>query len=411
MQLSFSLRKDKKNKNGLMPIQLNITFNNQKIRQTVKEVRVLEKDWKKERIKPNLKSEKYNFHTEYNKILEDLETKVNTIFRFIHLNEILPTKDIILKKLQDHDFGKEKLVYNFFDKYEEFIESRTHTHAKGTITKYKSCGKFFRDFSERKNYVLRFDTIDIQFFEAFGKYCFTEKQTLNNYFAKLIKVLKTFMNWSLEREYHDNLSFKKFKAPEDDIDVIYLTTEELMILYNYKFNDIELDKARDFYCMGAFTGLRISDLNNLSNANISENEITLTNIKTKTTNRTIPLNKYSSEIIEKYKDSIHFPIPKITKNKVNRDIKKACRIAKINKEINTTRYIGSTVVNRTNKKHELITIHTARKTFITNSLFLGMKEHIVKEISNHSDDKSFKKYVHVSNIQKKSAMTNTWDKI
>lgn len=411
MQSSFSLRKDKKNKTGHMPVQLNITLNSSKIRLSVKGVKSLEKDWKKERIKSNLTKEDYNFHVEHNKKLDEIEDKITTIFRFIYLNDIPPTKQFIEEKLKDDNFGKEKLTFDFFDKYQEFIDSRIHTHAKGTITAYKSCMKFYKEFGERKNYPLRFDTIDVKFYEAFGKYCFEEKQTLNNYFAKLVKRLKTFMNWSLEREYHENTSFKKFKAPEDDIDVIYLTIEELMTLYNYSFDDVDLEQARDFYCMGAFTGLRISDLNNLSNANISDDVITITNIKTKTTNRTIPLNRFSKEILNKYKNTIHYPLPTITKNKVNSDIKKACRIAKINTIVKTTRYIGSERKERSNKKYELITIHTARKSFITNSLVMGMKEHITKEISNHSDARSFKKYVHVSNIQKQEEMSNTWDKI
>ena len=66
MELTFNLRKDKIDKNGFAPVRLLITVNGQRIRKAVQGVKVIPKDWNKERIKPNLKSEKYNFHLEHN---------------------------------------------------------------------------------------------------------------------------------------------------------------------------------------------------------------------------------------------------------------------------------------------------------------------------------------------------------
>lgn len=88
MQVSFTLRKDKITKSGLMPVRMLITSNGERIRKSVRNVKTLEKYWKNQRIKPNLKSEDYNFHVEYNKQLDDLENKVKLIFRYALLNDI-----------------------------------------------------------------------------------------------------------------------------------------------------------------------------------------------------------------------------------------------------------------------------------------------------------------------------------
>ena len=64
MQVSFTLRKDKITKSGLMPVSMLITSKGERIRKSVPNVKTLEKYWKNERIKPNLKSEEYNYHIE-----------------------------------------------------------------------------------------------------------------------------------------------------------------------------------------------------------------------------------------------------------------------------------------------------------------------------------------------------------
>ena len=45
----------------------------------------------------------------------------------------------------------------------------------------------------------------------------------------------------------------------------------------------------------------------------------------------------------------------------------------------------------------VLSSHIARKTFITNSLILGMSESEVKKISGHKDDRSFRRYVEMGN--------------
>lgn len=43
--------------------------------------------------------------------------------------------------------------------------------------------------------------------------------------------------------------------------------------------------------------------------------------------------------------------------------------------------------------YEVLTTHVGRKSFITNSLILGIPERVVKEVSGHKDEKSFQQYV------------------
>ncbi|AWX44836.1 hypothetical protein HME9304_01841 [Flagellimonas maritima] len=409
LQVSYNLRYENINKDGLVPIRLIVSYNSCRVRKRVPDVKVLPKDWKDQRIKPNLKHECYNYHLEYNLVLDDLENKIKQLYRLSLINGKTLTNEAIKHCLEDK--ASILIKKDFFQSLEEFVETHKSVRAKGTIKKYNSCIAFIKAFEKSVGYGLGFESINHRFLEAFRDYAFLERSTMNNYYSKLIAFIKTFMNWSLERGYHDNLEFKKFKRNEDDIEVIYLTMKELMVLYHHVFKSKRLSNVRDIYCFGCFTGLRFSDLRKLRPSNVRGEFLSLTIQKTKMTNHVIPLNKMAKEILARYKNTIYEPLPKLSGQKFNEYIKECCQEVGLNEPITITRYIGRKRIDTTRPKYALITSHTARKTFVTNSLILGMSDKVVKNITGHKDEASFMKYVKIAEDFKANEMSRTWDKI
>jgi len=350
MQVSFHLRKDKLTKEGKCPVRMLLSIEGIKIFKVISGVSVKSGQWdlKKERIKAPRKSDEYNFHIEHNKKIDYYESKIKELFRYILLNEIPVSKDYINAQIKS-DFKQITIKHEFYACYEEFIETHKSIRATNTLKSYRTAVNFIKDFEEHKGYQVRFDTIG--------------------------------------------------------------TMDELMQLYNHEFKSHKLEKVRDLYCFGCFTGLRFSDIKSLKTSNIFENHISITIKKTKTVAHKIPLNNFSKSILEKYIDTIYEPIPKISDVKFNKYIKECCSEAKINELMSITRYIGQKRIDKTVPKHELITSHTARKTFVTNSLVLGMKEMVVRNITGHKKEASFKRYVKIAEDLKQSEMDNTWNKI
>ncbi|WP_405610837.1 tyrosine-type recombinase/integrase [Polaribacter sp. Asnod1-A03] len=412
MKVSFHLRKDKANKEGLMPVRMLITAKDCKIFKVIKGVNCKEYFWDKrsERLNPPRKNSPYNYHIEYNKIIDEREDEIKKLFRYMLLNNINPTKDYILEKLEN-GLDKVNLTHEFFPTFEEFKDSSKSTKTARTIKSYVTTINFLKDFESYSGIRLLFDSIDSTFFEKLQDYTFTERKNKNSYFAFIIKVLKTFMNWSLDKEYHNNLKYKKFKAKEDETEIIYLTMDELMKLYNHDFESPRLNQVRDMYVFNSVTGLRISDYKALKPSNVKKDYLLITVQKTKAINTKIPLNKFSREILERYKDTIHEPLPVISDQKLNKYIKECCKIVEIDTMITKTRYVGQKRIEKTVPKYELITSHTARKTFVTNSLILGMKEMVVRNITGHKKEESFRRYVKIADDFKRKEMDNTWDKI
>ncbi|WP_435315390.1 tyrosine-type recombinase/integrase [Cellulophaga fucicola] len=412
MQVSFYLDKSNLDKNGEASVFYSLTFENTRIRKKVKGIKVKPNHWvlKSQRVKTPLKSEAYNHHIEYNKILDEKEGSFKKLIRYILLNNITPTKDFVLEKINSN-LDSVKLTHTFFESFYEFIETSKSTKVPRTIKSYTTTLNFLKSFEEANNLKITFDSIDNSFFEKLQDFTFLEKKNKNSYLAFIVKVLKTFLNWAYDREYHSNLKYKKFKAREDETEIIYLTMDELMKLYYFEFESARLSHVRDVYCFNAFSGLRISDTSTLKPSNIFKDHISITIKKTRAANTKIPLNKFTKEILSRYKDTIYEPLPIISDQKFNKYIKECCQKVGINTPITITRYIGQKRLDKTVPKFQLITSHTARKTFVTNSLILGMKEMVIRNITGHKKEESFRRYVKIAEDFKKQEMDNTWNKI
>jgi integrase len=158
-----------------------------------------------------------------------------------------------------------------------------------------------------------------------------------------------------------------------------------------------------------FTGLRVSDLRDLTREHIKEDEIQKTIVKTQKIER-IPLNRYAKEILAKYQGDESTVFPTISAQKLNDYIKDCCEEIKMNEQVRIQQFIGGKVKTVVKPKYEFITNHVARKTFVTLSFIFGMDTKIIKSITGHKKDSSFNKYIKIAEEYKKEALKFAWDK-
>lgn len=413
--VSFNLLKSKRNKQGECPVMMVLTFAGMRIRKQLK-VKAKEKHWSdaKNKIKPPFKGEPDNNYEVYNAVLDKYQNKVKNIFNDALLNDIKLTKEYVENQLNDKFLS---LVRNrhFFEVFTEFTETYKSTKAERTFKKHNTALNFFREFESYTKYELRFDSINLEFFDRLQKYAFIErvsnKKTAcsDNYFASLVASLKTFLAWAYDRGYNRFEIYKKFKAPERDIDIIYLTFEELMKLNDHTFDNDRLSRIRDIYCFGCFTGLRYSDLKALNASHIQGAVITKTIIKTKEKLK-IYLNDFALDILKKYENTPYYPLPKISEPKFNKLIKDCCKEAGIDKLETVTKYSGGKATVITVPKHELITSHTARKTFTTLSVEDNVNLKVLKSMTGHKKDANFNKYIDIADSFQEKEIDRTWNK-
>lgn len=327
------------------------------------------------------------------------------------LRDEIPITEAYLKNAIINPAGKQrKTNRSFFDVLDEYIESSKAIRANRTIVCYGTFKNFLMDFEKDTKYKVDLHSINYKFFDNLRTYAFIKRKAKDNYFAKIISDLKAFLSWCQKRGYVKDMTFKDFKAVEREKDVIYLTLEELMLLQNFEFDSPKRARARDLFCFMCFTGIRVSDLKNLKKENIRDGQIFKTIVKTHKT-EVIPLNQFAQAILAKYEHLENYPLPKLSAQKINDHIKESCEEAGIKASVNYVDYSGGKAREHTEPKYKLITNHTARKTFITNSIVLGMNTKTIKEITGHKKDSVFNKYVKISEEFKKLEMERTWDNI
>src|SRR5690606_31725103 len=122
----------------------------------------------------------------------------------------------------------------------------------------------------------------------------------------------------------------------------------------------------------------------------------------------IPLLSKTKEILQKYLKDDDFIKP-ISNQKMNQYLKEICKLAKIDAPVSMTKYSGNKRIEVSEPKYNLISTHTARRTFITLSLEKGMRPEVVMKISGHKDYRTFKKYIKLVDKVVKNEMFDKWE--
>jgi integrase len=202
-----------------------------------------------------------------------------------------------------------------------------------------------------------------------------------------------------------------FKVIKEEADIIYLTERELFKLLNLEGLTKSLQQVRDNFCFGCFTGLRFSDIAKINKSNIKEDFIEIRTEKTRDALK-IPLNQYAKEILRKYQTTNYTrPLPPtISNQKTNEYLKELCEMAEIDDPIEIEKFSGSKKILIKKPKYNLVTSHTARRTFVTLSLEKGIRAEVVMNMTGHKEYQTFKKYIKITDKVKLLEMNKVWDK-
>lgn len=122
----------------------------------------------------------------------------------------------------------------------------------------------------------------------------------NNTIGKLVKNLKAFLNDRMRRNRIKPIDLSAFKVVQEEVDHIYLTTDEIQAIAAVDCNDDEeLERVKDFFVVGCLTGLRFSDISRIRPEYL-DNEGFLNIRQKKTSGRIIvPLHKQIKETLKK----------------------------------------------------------------------------------------------------------------
>ena len=399
-QVTFVLKEPNSKKTTL--IYLIFRFNNCKLKYSTS-LKIDPKLWNSE--KQRVKEHKtFQEHIEFNFLLDKLKESVNNIYRNLLVNDITPTPEILREKLNQSlkkDNSGSKDLADFID---NVIESSNRK--AGTKRAIKQTIRILREFKRKTGKSLHLDNIDLEFYDKYIEFAKNKGYRLNT-IGTHIKNIKIFMREAFERGLTKNMHFrsKRFKKLDENSQKIYLSLNELEALFNFNLsNNPRLDRVKDLFIVGCYTGLRFSDLTKLMVENINK-EKRVIKIKTQKTGEPviIPINKMVNAIIDKYKGLLPTAI---SNEKMNAYIKELGKLVGLDEEVEIVYTVNGQNVRKVFKKYELITTHTARRSFATNAYLMGIPSISIMKITGHKTEKSFLQYIKISQEDNANKLTD-----
>ena len=354
--------------------------------------------------------ESNNINTDLSKLLSySIELLTNLEREGVIIdNKLLKDRMKEFKK-NGYSTSKDKTL-SFTEYYDWFIDYYTSKPrpstqkplAKSTLKPYNNTLRIIKEYEANIGRKLMFDHITLSFHSDFIQYLQNQDFT-DNYIGTQIKNIKTIMNDAFERDLHRNLDYQKsgFTKPKEEVNHIYLTMDEIKRIKKIDYtNRPNLDIARDLFVIAAVTGLRVSDYKKLTTDNIKTYKgIKYLEIKTQKTGKLvhIPLHPFIKEILKKRKNTFPKMIPE---QKINDALKIIGKKAKLKEVIEIERTVGGVKTKSKYKKHELLTNHTARRSFCTNAYKADMPVIDIMAISGHTSEKVFYNYIKASPMER-----------
>lgn len=309
-------------------------------------------------------------------------------------------RDYLNTKLKEKPETQERItLLLYFDRFigemKNGINQKTgHRLSHANVEKYSAVKNMLVEFGKHRGKEVDFADMDKQLYNELINYMITEKKYALNTYGRHIKFIKTVLHKATSDGINTNIKFQKaFVGVTEQSDNAYLTETELEQLYNHDFSKKPyLDRVRDIFLIGCWTGLRFSDYTNLKHENIEGDKIKIIQQKTKKP-VIIPINDTVKAILQKY----DYQLPKaISNQKFNDYLQKVCTEAKIEAPFTKSITRAGKVEVTSGKKHDFISSHSARRTFSSNMFKRGVPPYLIMTITGHKTETEFLKYLKVT---------------
>ena len=402
----FLLREPKSKTSTL--ILCHIRFKNERIVFNTGE-RIIPTEWdsKKQRA---INSKKFPQNTDLNIWLDKIDADIKSVFRTLNIENISATPIMIKARIDERVFNKVKnqspTLLAFIESY---IQESSKIKSNCTVKTYVTTYRHLKKYSRLNSITVDFDSIDLNFYNSFLAYLMHEAKLSQNTIGKHIQILKTLLNEATDRGFNKKLEFKsrKFKRPNEKVDSIYLNEDELNKIKSLDLSSqLKLERVRDLFLIGCYTGLRFSDFIRIRPENIKHeldgDFIHLVTQKTKT-KVVIPLKPIVTNILNKYNGTIPKPM---CNQKMNQYLKSIGEIAGINNPIQITKTKAGRREKIVSPKYMLIHTHTARKSFATNAFIARVPTISIMKITGHTTEVQFLRYVRISEEENATSLIN-----
>lgn len=321
------LKTNKKNELGQTPIYLRI-IKDRKVVFISTGYAIPERLWD---AKNELVKEGYAF---YKQINEDIVNKKQEVLQEL-VNASVKGRQLSASGVKDLQKGKLNDIFSFA---ETFSRQAKGKKSDSTIINYEKHLRKLEEFQGSRS--LAFEQIDPDYLYSFEEYLRSGKGVSrregsegSNYIDAIMRTIRTLFNAARKKGIVDHYPFTQYEMPKvTGGNKAYLSMKELDLWHKFTFETEHkiLKEVALYFLFGCYTGLRLSDWKEFSEAKIRERNISLKATKNKAWVN-VPLHDRLLQVLQEMKK---VPLT-LREPTINRDLKKIASYLKINKSLST----------------------------------------------------------------------------
>ena len=364
----FFIRESRVRKDGTASIEVVLTVNGERCAfSTGKRVKSCNWDKVKQQVKGKdeeaqslnnyLKAIKAKLYQKEAELLDRGFIITAELLRDAYFDKVESLKEkTLFEVFEEHNQEQEKLVGNGVSKATYWISVYTVRLLKEFVQqKYKREDLYLRE-------------LNLNFIQSFHSFLRIDKGMAQNSSTKHLKLLKKIVNLAVANSYMTTNPFITYKIEREPVEIDFLDEEELRKIINFDTPLPRLERAKDMFLFGCFTGLSYIDIKTLAPEHFEKDStgriwIKKRRVKTGVLSR-IPLLPIAKLILDKYKGGEKLlPIQDPADiNKYLKDIAILCDIKK------------------------RITFHTSRHTFASSvTLANNISLEVVSKMLGHTN--------------------------
>lgn len=369
---------------------------------------------------------KFREHPEFNERLNRISSDIQTIYRnYLNDNDSKVPSPEKLKVILDKELKKiepkTEKEKSFFPFFQSIIDQSINggriqptsgkPFSKATIQVYKNTLRRLKEFQAKRKRIIDFNTIDIDFYTDFTEHLSKRLNLATNTIGKDIKTIKTILNEATERGINTNIQYKskKFSTTREQTDSISLSEKELKEIEDLDLsNNSRLDNVRDLFLIGCYTGLRFSDFSTLKTDQMKDGFIEIKEVIKTGNPLTIPIHPVVNKIVNKYNGELPRAISNQKFNEYLKEI--AIKVKSLHTPFETTMTKGGLKISKRLNRYELLTTHTARRSFATNLYLSDIPSITIMAITGHKTEKAFMRYIKLNSTDHAKLLKLHWER-
>ena len=349
----FFIRDSRVRKDGTTSIEVVLTVNGERCAfSTGKKVKSCNWDKNKQQVKGKdeeaqslnnyLKAIKAKLYQKEAELLERGFIITADLLRDAYFDKVESIKErSLFEVFEEHNQEQEKLVGNG-------VSKATHWVSVYTIRLLR---EFVQQKYKREDLYLR--ELNLSFIQSFHSFLRIDKGMAQNSSTKHLKLLKKIINLSVANSYMTFNPFSTYKVEREPVEIDFLDEKELRKIINFDTPLPRLERAKDMFLFGCFTGLSYIDIKTLAPEHFEKDSagriwIKKRRVKTGVLSR-IPLLPIAKLILDKYKGGEKL-LPIQDPADINKYLKDIAILCGINKRIcfHTSRHTFASTVTLAN---------------------------------------------------------------